>query len=368
MEKTRLDKLSVFFLLSFIDAPPSFVLNWLEKRGIEVRLDPASMGVIREDERSGSRAGIKAGLEESIRALERRLELFSTRVDALSEMFILTLLVAPVMVFSLGMFMPQVVETSLPVLLAVNAALLFLFRGLHPRVVDYPARYGLLLVPTAAISLASAALLFLGFAVEDIAAGVALASLPFAAAAFRLHRGLGRELRENMEILVKMQQTPGHLFKAVPPEALLKPVLASVSRAVRLTAYLSSIWGIEDPSLLLATYERIYAFHKRLTAKAFANASMNLITLLLLGFAGTTVKLILSRLPTEMISQYVQIGSPQAIIGVVDAYMLGATIIYAFGLSILSTGSPLLAPLWLPPAALSLWLGCFFGRGLMGSV
>jgi len=360
----ELGELEVLFLLSFTEAPPSYVLAWLESRGISYRLSDETRRVIVEDEKAGSRVGIRTSLEASIRELEFRLESFSSRVDTLEEVFNITLLVAPVMLYSIGFFRPGVVQGTLPLLLALNAALVVLYRDLHPRVLSLPRSLKLATAPLL-ISAASVAVL-LYRDVETALTVQAIACLPLAVLAAKLLKTVENELKENREMLVRSLQSPGHVFRAVSPEALLAETALGLSRSIRLTVYFSSVWGIEDPSLLLLTYEKIHRFHRNLVRKGFTSAALNLVTLFLLGFASAVVKSIFNRLPLESVVQWVPVEDPHGVQFSIDMYLLASVAVYSVGLSVLSTGSPAFTALWLPIASLAITLGSFFGGALLG--
>ncbi|QOJ79678.1 hypothetical protein IG193_04285 [Infirmifilum lucidum] len=363
---STLGELEVLFLLSFTDAPPSYVLTWLANRGIEYRIGDNLKRIISEDERAGSRAGIRTALEEAVRGFEYRLDAFSARVDTLSEVFNITLLVAPVMLYSVGLLQPYVLEKALPLLLLLNTILVFLYRDLHPKVLVSSAGYKLFLALLVIFALSSALLMHAGLEYSLIFQTVV--SFPLSLLTVRKIRSVEAELNENKEILVKALQSPGHIFRAVSPESLLSDTMLGLSRSLRLTVYLSSIWGIEDPSLLLLTYEKLYNFHRKLMRKGFTNATMNLVTLFLLGFASSVIKGIYASIPLESINQWITISDPRAINLLVDLYLAGAVVIYSSGLSVLSTGSAAFTALWLPVASLVVLVGGLLGNSLLGGV
>ncbi len=361
---STLGELEVLFLLSFTDAPPSYVLTWLASRGIKYRIGENLKSIILEDEKSGSRAGIRTALEEAVRELEYKLESFSTRVDTLSEVFNITLLVAPVMLYSIGLLQPQVLREALPLLLFLNTVLVLVYRDLHPRVLAFSPDYRLLIAPLVVSALSVALLAYGGL--EYSLVFQAVSNLPLSLLVLDKMRRVENELKENREILVKALQAPGHVFRAVPPEVLLSDTLLRLSRSLRLTVYLSSIWGVEDPSLLLLTYEKLYNFHRKLVKKGFTNATMNLVTLFLLGFASSIVKSIYGNIPLESVSQWITVGDVHSISFLLDLYLIGAVTVYSLGLSILSTGSATFTALWLPVTSLVVLLGGLLGSSLLG--
>lgn len=359
-----LGDLELLFLLSFTDAPPSHVLTLLKSKGINYRFVRGDLErVIREDERTGTKEGIRTALEEALKELEFKLETFSSRVDSISEVYNITLLVAPVMLYSVGLFQPTVVQTSLWLLLALNALLILLFRDLHPRVFKLntktPYLLGLSLLPTAIANL-----LYPWQGIKSSLLLQSLLSIPLSYLTFNQFKRMNEELKENQEILLKALTTPEHTFRAIPPELLTTNTLFGISKSVRLTLYLSSLWGVEEKNMLLLTYEKIYNFFKTITRKGFLNATMNLLTIFLLGFASAVVKNIYQSLPIENLQQWVNLYDVKGYLGTIDLYVLLASSLYALGLSILSIGLPILFPLWLPLVSVTILAGELLGERL----
>ncbi|MGB9708878.1 MAG: hypothetical protein ACP5II_07655 [Infirmifilum sp.] len=363
--KDLLEDLEMLFLLSFIDAPPSYVMTWLKNRGIGYKFSSERIEErIREDERTGTKEGIRSVLEETIKSLEFKLETFSNRVDNISEVYTITLLIAPVMLYAVGLFQPETVKVSLWVLLLLNGLLLVLFRDLHPRVFKLKTNSSSIL---GSIAL-SVVLSFIFLKIENLRVSLVaqiLTSLPFAVSALRRWRRMESELRENHTILLKALTEPFHLFRAVPPGLLTAETYFGISRSLRLTLYLSSFWGIEEKSALLFTYEKIYNFYKKTTRKGFLNAAMNLLTIFLLGFASAIVKNILKTLPLDAMQQWVTIGDKSELFWTIDVYVMLASILYALGLSIISLGSLEMAPFWIPLVSTALLLGEVLGERLL---
>ncbi|MEZ0345529.1 MAG: hypothetical protein ABWK01_03180 [Infirmifilum sp.] len=359
---SALGDLEVLFLLSFTDAPPSHVLAWLSNKGINYRFSSEQIKeIINQDEKNGTKDRIKSALADKLKELDFRLETFSSRVDSISEFYNITLLVAPVMLYSIGFFQPSILNSSLWALLFLNALLIFFFRDLHPRTFRMKTSFSQMAVGSL-LPVLVAFPLTLKFDIKTGLFALSLASLPFSLLSLKRLKQISSELNQNRDILLRAVTVPAHVFRAVPPDVLISETLIGISRSVRLTLYLSSIWGIESLRALSETYEKIFSFYKKIIRKGFINAGINLVTIFLLGFASATVKTIFRNIPLENLQQWVNVGNTQQLLAAIDLYVFFTALLYALGLSILSIGEPTLLPLWLPPVSLTLLTGEFLGE------
>ncbi|ABL78071.1 hypothetical protein [Thermofilum pendens] len=361
-----LEDLELLLLLSYTEAPPSHVFKWLEEHGYSYKASRSLLEAARSDEESGSRHALRTILGEKVSRLETKLETFSRKSESLAEIFSITLLSAPLMLYSLALFNPRMVAPLTLALMTLNAVIIFTYSSVYPRELR-ALKVGPIQVILAALPFASLALLSLPPAL--VLAALAAFSLPGFLYNFTLVTRVQRELRENLELLVRVASAPFHAFKTVKPEKLLAgKFVSNLTPSVRLSLFLSAYWGTDREAMLglKNTYEKILRILHSLQARALLNGLTNLVGLFLLGFASSLISQLLESIARVELLQ--SVGVPADVRGLEQwflAYLLFACMAYSGGISALSFGTPLLLPLWLPAAALAALAGLSAGRNLV---
>jgi hypothetical protein len=366
-----LDDLELLLLLVFSEAQPSFIFSWLSNNGYTYKATSRLIELAKQDEMNGSREALKTLLYEKIQQLRLNLEIFSKKSETLTEIFTLTLLTAPIMLYSLGIFQPWLLPQITIVLMALNMLILVLYSNLYPRelrVMKLPRKMlPIVLYPALVTPLTK--ILFLDIPLEKLLLIFLATSFPASILIYRETRQITKELQENLEILVKVSSSPFHVFSHLDPSLLKKDTKTELSKTVRIAVYLLGLWGTEKRGLaeLKNIYEEILKTLKAIRARGTISALSNLVSLFLLGFSSSLITQLLSMLASrDMLASLGIIIDPAQLYTWIDLYLIYASIVYTLGLALLSLGSPSFYPLWLPLSILTTLAGLISGKKLLG--
>jgi len=366
-----LGDLELLLLLVFSEAQPSFIFSWLSSNGYTYKATNRLIELAKQDEMNGSREALKTLLYEKIQQLRLNLEIFSKKSETLMEIFTLTLLTAPIMLYSLGIFQPWLLPKITIVLMALNMLILMLYSNLYPRelrVMKLPRKMlPIVLYPALVTPIAKT--LFPEILLEKLLLIFLTISIPASILIYRETRQITKELQENLEILVKVSSSPFHVFSHLDPKLLKKDTKTELSKTVRIAVYLLGLWGIERRGLteLKNIYEEILKTLKEIRARGTISALSNLVSLFLLGFSSSLITQLLSTLASrDMLASLGIIIDPAQLYTWIEIYLIYASIVYTLGLALLSLGSPSFYPLWLPLSILTTLAGLTSGKKLLG--
>jgi hypothetical protein len=366
-----LGDLELLLLLVFSEAQPSFIFSWLSSNGYTYKATNRLIEFAKQDEMNGSREALKTLLYEKIQQLRLNLEIFSKKSETLMEIFTLTLLTAPIMLYSLGIFQPWLLPQITIVLMALNMLILMLYSNLYPRelrVMKLPRKMlPIVLYPALVTPIAKT--LFPEIPLEKLLLIFLTISIPASILIYRETRQITKELQENLEILVKVSSSPFHVFSHLDPKLLKKDTKTELSKTVRIAVYLLGLWGTEKRGLaeLKNIYEEILKTLKEIRARGTISALSNLVSLFLLGFSSSLITQLLSTLASrDMLASLGIIIDPAQLYTWIELYLIYASIVYTLGLALLSLGSPSFYPLWLPLSILTTLAGLISGKKLLG--
>jgi len=366
-----LGDLELLLLLVFSEAQPSFIFSWLSNNGYTYKATSRLIELAKQDEMNGSREALKTLLYEKIQQLRLNLEIFSKKSETLMEIFTLTLLTAPIMLYSLGIFQPWLLPQITIVLMALNMLILMLYSNLYPRelrVMKLPRKMlPIVLYPALVTPIAKT--LFPEISLEKLLLIFLTISIPASILIYRETRQITKELQENREILVKVSSSPFHVFSHLDPKLLKKDTKTELSKTVRIAVYLLGLWGTEKRGLaeLKNIYEEILKTLKEIRARGTISALSNLVSLFLLGFSSSLITQLLSTLASrDMLASLGIIIDPAQLYTWIEIYLIYASIVYTLGLALLSLGSPSFYPLWLPLSILTTLAGLISGKKLLG--
>jgi hypothetical protein len=362
--------LELLLLLVFSEAQPSFIFSWLSNNGYTYKATSRLIELAKQDEMNGSREALKTLLYEKIQQLRLNLEIFSKKSETLMEIFTLTLLTAPIMLYSLGIFQPWLLPQITIVLMALNILILMLYSNLYPRelrVMKLPRKMlPIVLYPALVTPIAKT--LFPEIALEKLLLIFLTISIPASILIYRETRQITKELQENLEILVKVSSSPFHVFSHLDPKLLKKDTKTELSKTVRIAVYLLGLWGSKAGLAELKNiYEEILKTLKEIRARGTISALSNLVSLFLLGFSSSLITQLLSTLASrDMLASLGIIIDPAQLYTWIELYLIYASIVYTLGLALLSLGSPSFYPLWLPLSILTTLAGLISGKKLLG--
>jgi hypothetical protein len=365
-----LGDLELLLLLTFSEAQPSYIFSWLTSNGYAYKASQKVAEAAKLDEMHGSREALRALLHDEVSRLKLSLETFTKKSESLTEIFTITLLTAPVMLYSLGLFQPWLLPSTTILLIILNTMIIVLYNNLYPkelRIMKLPrkmaicAAYPLLILPVTK-------LIWPSCAIEILLALLFASSLPPGIAVFVETRRVNRELRENLELLIKASSTPFHIFTYLDPNILKRETKTELSRSVRIATYLMGIWGSEKIGLteLRNVYEELLRTLNSIKAKGTFSALSNLVALFLLGFSSSLVTQLISLFKSREI--LISIGVTIAFGEVktwMEIYLAYAPLAYALGLALLSLGSVAFYPMWLPLSSLTALVGYVAGKNIV---